>query len=85
MRKLHSSASPTKSVHRWISPARRIEFSYRFEATRMLGPHNRVCLTTPNTRFEHLAVPLVGEHQAINCGLALSDYRQAQNARDCDQ
>src|SRR5271154_5630119 len=49
-----------------------IEFSYRFEATRMLGPHNRVCLTTPNTRFEHLAVPLVGEHQAINCGLALS-------------
>jgi dihydrofolate synthase/folylpolyglutamate synthase len=49
-----------------------IEFSYRFEATRMLGPHNRVCLTTPNTRFEHLAVPLIGEHQAINCGLALS-------------
>ena len=49
-----------------------IEFSYRFEATRMLGPHNRVCLTTPNSRFEHLAVPLVGEHQAINCGLALS-------------
>ena len=38
----------------------------------MLGPHNRVCLTTPNTRFEHLAVPLVGEHQAINCGLALA-------------
>jgi dihydrofolate synthase/folylpolyglutamate synthase len=49
-----------------------IEFSYRFEATRMMGPHNRVCLTTPNTKFEHLAVPLVGEHQAINCGLALS-------------
>ncbi len=48
-----------------------MEFSYRFEATRMLGPHNRVCLTTPNTRFEHLAVPLLGEHQAINCGLAL--------------
>jgi len=49
-----------------------MEFSYRFEATRMLGPHNRVCLTTPNTRFEHLAVPLMGEHQAINCGLALA-------------
>ena len=49
-----------------------IEFSYRFEATRHLGPHNRVCLTTPNTKFEHLAVPLVGEHQAVNCGLALS-------------
>jgi dihydrofolate synthase/folylpolyglutamate synthase len=38
----------------------------------MLGPHNRVCLTTPNSKFEHLAVPLVGEHQAINCGLALA-------------
>ncbi len=49
-----------------------IEFSYRFEATRSLGPHNRVCLTTATTKFEHLAVPLVGEHQAINCGLALS-------------
>src|SRR3954469_14514495 len=49
-----------------------MEFSYRFEATRMLGPHNRICLTTPNSKFEHLAVPLVGEHQAINCGLALA-------------
>jgi dihydrofolate synthase/folylpolyglutamate synthase len=51
---------------------KQIEFSYRFESSRMLGPHNRVCLTTANTKFEHLAVPLVGEHQAINCGLALS-------------
>jgi dihydrofolate synthase / folylpolyglutamate synthase len=49
-----------------------IEFSYRFESSRMVGPHNRICLTTPNSRFEHLAVPLVGEHQAVNCGLALS-------------
>src|SRR5205085_9428445 len=49
-----------------------IEFSYRFESSRMLGPHNRICLTTANSKFEHLAVPLVGEHQAINCGLALS-------------
>lgn len=49
-----------------------IEFSYRFESSRMLGPHNRICLTTPNSRYEHLAVPLLGEHQAINCGLALS-------------
>ncbi len=49
-----------------------IEFSYRFEATRMQGPHNRICLTTPNSKFEHLAVPLMGEHQAINCGLALA-------------
>ncbi len=49
-----------------------IEFSYRFESTRPLGPHNRVCLTTPLSKYEHLAVPLMGEHQAINCGLALS-------------
>lgn len=49
-----------------------IEFSYRFESSRMVGPHNRICLTTPNSRFEHLAVPLIGEHQALNCGLALS-------------
>lgn len=49
-----------------------IEFSYRFESSRLLGPHNRICLTTANSRFEHLAVPLLGEHQAINCGLALS-------------
>lgn len=49
-----------------------IEFSYRFESSRLQGPHNRVCLTTANSRFEHLAVPLLGEHQAINCGLALS-------------
>lgn len=49
-----------------------IEFSYRFESSRMLGPHNRICLSTPTSKFEHLPVPLVGEHQAINCGLALA-------------
>ncbi|MDW8262914.1 MAG: folylpolyglutamate synthase/dihydrofolate synthase family protein, partial [Phycisphaerales bacterium] len=49
-----------------------IEFSYRFESSRLQGPHNFICLTTPNSRFEHLPVPLLGEHQAINCGLALS-------------
>jgi dihydrofolate synthase/folylpolyglutamate synthase len=32
----------------------------------------RVCLTTESSRFEHLAVPLMGEHQAVNCGLALA-------------
>ncbi|MCG3137715.1 MAG: Folylpolyglutamate synthase [Phycisphaerae bacterium] len=49
-----------------------LEFSFRFESSRITGPHTRVCLTTPNSRFEHLQVPLLGEHQAINCGLALS-------------
>jgi dihydrofolate synthase/folylpolyglutamate synthase len=48
-----------------------IEFSYRFESSRVTGPHTRVCLTTPTSRYEHLAVPLLGEHQAINCGVAL--------------
>ncbi|MEX2218038.1 MAG: folylpolyglutamate synthase/dihydrofolate synthase family protein [Phycisphaerales bacterium] len=49
-----------------------IEFSCRFEASPELGPHARVCLTTPRSTFEHLPVPLKGEHQAINCGLALA-------------
>ena len=49
-----------------------LEFSYRFESTRPLGPHNRVCLTTPFSKYEHIPVPLMGEHQAINCGLALA-------------
>ena len=49
-----------------------LEFSYRFEASRELGPHTRVCLTTPNAQYEHLPVPLQGEHQALNCGLALA-------------
>src|SRR5690606_17410883 len=49
-----------------------LDFSYRFEANRELGPHTRVCLTTDTSRFEHLPVPLRGEHQAHNCGLALA-------------
>lgn len=49
-----------------------IDFSYRFEATPELGPHARVVLTTPRSNFEHLPVPLKGEHQALNCGLALA-------------
>lgn len=49
-----------------------IEFSSRFCATPDLGPHTRVCLFTKTSRFEHLPVPLAGEHQAINCGLALA-------------
>jgi dihydrofolate synthase/folylpolyglutamate synthase len=49
-----------------------IEFSYRVESSRSEGCHTRVCLTTPTSKFEHLAVPVLGEHQAINCGLALA-------------
>ena len=49
-----------------------IDFSYRFESSREHGPHTRICLTTPTSKFEHLRVPLPGEHQASNCGLALA-------------
>jgi len=49
-----------------------IEFSYRVESSRQNGCHTRICLTTPRSRFEHLPVPLLGEHQALNCGLALA-------------
>ncbi len=48
-----------------------IDFSCRFEASREDGPHTRICVLTPTSRFEHLKVPLPGEHQALNCGLAL--------------
>lgn len=49
-----------------------IPFSYRFESSRAFGPHTRLSLTTDVSRFEHLPVPLLGEHQAINCCVALS-------------
>jgi dihydrofolate synthase/folylpolyglutamate synthase len=49
-----------------------INFSYRFENSRENGPHNKICLTTPTSKFEHLRVPLHGKHQAVNCGLALA-------------
>ena len=51
---------------------REIEFSYRFGASPQLGPHTRVCLSNDTSLFMHLPVPLPGEHQAINCGLALA-------------
>ncbi len=47
------------------------EYSYRFEFSRAAGRHARICITTPNSRFEHLHVPLPGEHQAVNCGRAV--------------
>ena len=49
-----------------------IHFSYRIESSRQHGCHARICLTTPSSRFEHLPVPVLGEHQAMNCGLALA-------------
>lgn len=49
-----------------------IEYSCRFEAAHQMGPHARVCVSTPRSAYEHLPVPLPGEHQAMNCGLALA-------------
>ncbi len=49
-----------------------VGFSYRFEFSRAAGRHARICLTTANSRFEHLHVPLFGEHQATNCAVALN-------------
>lgn len=51
---------------------KQIEFSYRFEANPKYGPHTCVCLSTDRSAFEHLVVPLPGEHQALNAGLALA-------------
>lgn len=49
-----------------------IEFSFRFEWQAGLGPTARVNLSTERSNFEHVPVPLRGEHQALNCGLALA-------------
>jgi dihydrofolate synthase / folylpolyglutamate synthase len=49
-----------------------IAFSYRFEFSKEHGPHNRICITTDTSKFDRLRVPLPGEHQAINCGLAIA-------------
>jgi dihydrofolate synthase/folylpolyglutamate synthase len=49
-----------------------IEFSSRFCVAPDIGPHTRVCMYTRTTRLEHVPVPLPGEHQAMNCGLALA-------------
>jgi len=49
-----------------------IEFSFRFGAAAGQGPHTRVCLITETSQFMHLPVPMSGEHQAMNCAVALA-------------
>jgi dihydrofolate synthase / folylpolyglutamate synthase len=56
-----------------------IAFSYRFESSRGGGPQARICVSTPTCHFDHLAVPLVGKHQAINCGVAIGVLDQLKN------
>lgn len=48
-----------------------LEYTYRFESSRLTGPHARVCMATSTSRFDHVQVPLLGEHQAQNCAVAL--------------
>ncbi len=47
-------------------------YSYRFESAHGRGPHPRVCVGEEGKGFEHLSSPMLGEHQAANCGLALA-------------
>ncbi|MFK7883326.1 MAG: folylpolyglutamate synthase/dihydrofolate synthase family protein [Phycisphaerales bacterium] len=49
-----------------------VVYSCRFESGHGRGPHPKVCVGEEGTGFEHLSVPLLGEHQAPNCGLALA-------------
>jgi dihydrofolate synthase/folylpolyglutamate synthase len=57
-----------------------LDFSVRFDVapggrgvngSGVRGPQARVGLTTARFEFEHVPVPLMGEHQAFNCVLAL--------------
>ena len=76
-RVLKAAALDTKADLRFTGED--IEFSYRVESSRLDGCHTRICLTTPRSRFEHLTVPLQGEHQAVNCGLALALLDELKN------
>ena len=63
-----------------------IDYSARFCVTEDLGPHTRVCLYSKSSRLEHLPVPLPGEHQASNCGLALAVIDQLKSVGfDCPE
>ena len=63
-----------------------IDFSCRFSASGELGPSSHVCVATPHNHFMHLPVPLPGEHQAINCGLALAVIDALkQGGMNCDE
>jgi dihydrofolate synthase / folylpolyglutamate synthase len=47
-------------------------YSCRFQSAPMRGPHPKVCIGEGEGCFEHMSVPLLGEHQGANCGLALA-------------
>lgn len=49
-----------------------LDITWRFDAKSNIGPHHRISLSSPRNEFEHLLVPLRGEHQAHNCAVALA-------------
>lgn len=49
-----------------------ILYSCRFQSATAKGPHPKVCVGSGEGCFEHMSVPLMGEHQGANCALALS-------------
>lgn len=51
---------------------REIDFAVRTDPATPGGPRSRVSVFTSRSSYEHLTVPLLGEHQALNCGLALA-------------
>jgi dihydrofolate synthase / folylpolyglutamate synthase len=56
-----------------------IAFSRRFQSGVGKGPHARVCVGEDPEEFEHVSVPLMGMHQADNCGLVLSILLELRN------
>lgn len=51
---------------------RDVDFSQRFGNCPELGACHRVSLMLPGRTYEHVPVPLAGEHQAANCAAALA-------------
>ncbi len=53
-----------------------IEFTHRFQHAGdnvpRRGPHHKLAMVLPTRTYEHVPVPLPGEHQAANCALALA-------------
>lgn len=78
---LRQAAEKVKAPLRFAGtePGNQIELSYRFESSRAVGPQARICVTTETSHFDHLAVPLLGEHQATNCGVAVAVLDQLKN------
>jgi dihydrofolate synthase/folylpolyglutamate synthase len=47
-------------------------YTQRFQSGVQSGPSGLICVGDEDTGFEHVAVPLMGMHQAGNCALALA-------------